>query len=255
MESSMPAKGSPHNGESAAPSTAAGSIIGCKSRNWIICIERRVLRRSGRHWHIVRWLPGRGGDCLRERISHCNPAYSVEMTRPIGRVHMVNANEASRRGGVYKAMMANINAHMRVGMSIGVKKNQIPGGHLVRRDAFALRAHFSCGARQIEMRGALNHITHLSAAVKTALRRIAAPAVRHIDQTHGEQRNLFVTSAVIGPCRTRCGWRCSWRCARSVRAARRAGASGKQERNQYNPGSAAHWIRVCSEAADGGSGA
>src|SRR5260363_253462 len=42
-----------------------------------------------------------------------------------------------------KAMMANINSHQLIGMSIGVKNNQLLVGHLVMRDPFALRAHFS----------------------------------------------------------------------------------------------------------------
>src|ERR1700758_4252739 len=103
-----------------------------------------------------------------------------------------------------------------------VEENQIARRDFVGFDGIAARAHIGRRARQVHGSRALHDVVYESAAIETAIRRIAAPAIGHADEAHRLNGDFLTPDAVIDETgETR--WRGPIRAARRrIRSARTA---------------------------------
>src|SRR5690606_33221077 len=116
---------------------------------------------------------GRGGG----RGVADDTAAAVEALVPVARVQALDADLATARGGMQKAVATEVDTHVRVGAPAGVEEHQIAGLELRALEALADFGQLLRGARQIEPERALKDQLHQGAAVDAGVAGGAAKAV------------------------------------------------------------------------------
>ncbi|SAL65177.1 hypothetical protein AWB67_03511 [Caballeronia terrestris] len=189
------------------------------------CQRRRSRRR----------LINRSIERRRRGLGRRDAPNAIEPLCPIRIRQVIKPHGAACRRCINKPQLSHIYPDVRMRPTRRIEKNQITRRDFIRFDRFTAAAHISSRARQIHRSRPVDHIPHEPAAIETGVGRIAAPSIRHADERHCLDRNLFAPDAVIDEIgeigwRRECatGGRCvPGRLARQL--LRRAAASGEQQ--------------------------